>query len=474
MSFTMSQVAFDGDLAFLFGGKERGMKKFLQCVILLVLSSILVGNAYGRKIKVPKDYPTIQAAIDAASEGDIVEVSDGIYTGSGNKNLDFGGKDITLRSKNGPENCIIGKSGHTDGLHFYFHNGESKNAVVDGFTLRGYSIDTLGGIYILDSSPTIINLIIEDNHKQNGGGIYISNSSTIISDCIIRDNYGDTISGWGGGIYLSNSSVTMTNCVVENNVAGLAGGIYCRDSHLTLSDSTIIANSASEDYVGGIYLHSSTATIKNCRFSENQGSFYDSSGGAICMSGSDATITNSIFSGNIASVSGGRGGAIGINSSTATITNCTFTGNRTTEYLDGDGIEWDVGGAISIAYNSTAIITNSILWGDTAIADSEIWIDDTSSAAVYNCIIDQDGYAGANGNKREDPLFVDPGYWDDNGTPTDPEDDIWVEGDYHLTADSPAIDAGTKDAPELPKFDFEGDPRKKGGFPDIGADEFKK
>ena len=53
------------------------------------------------------DYPTIQAAINYAVNGDTVLVADGTYTGSGYRDIDFKGKSITLRSENGPENCII-------------------------------------------------------------------------------------------------------------------------------------------------------------------------------------------------------------------------------------------------------------------------------------------------------------------------------------------------------------------------------
>ena len=83
------------------------MKRRIFVSALCVLIGLWGCIAFGAEINVPADYPTIQAGIEAAENGDIVLVADGIYTGTGNKNIELQGKTITVKSLNGPENCVI-------------------------------------------------------------------------------------------------------------------------------------------------------------------------------------------------------------------------------------------------------------------------------------------------------------------------------------------------------------------------------
>ncbi|KKM02889.1 hypothetical protein LCGC14_1779920, partial [marine sediment metagenome] len=92
-------------------------------------------------LHVPGEYPTIQAAINAATTDNTVVVADGTYTGDGNRDIDFKGKIITVKSANGPQNCIIDCQGTKAEPHrgFYFHNAEDRYSVLDGFTItNGY------------------------------------------------------------------------------------------------------------------------------------------------------------------------------------------------------------------------------------------------------------------------------------------------------------------------------------------------
>ncbi|MBD3182185.1 T9SS type A sorting domain-containing protein [Candidatus Poribacteria bacterium] len=111
----------------------RSTKTFIA--MLLVLGICVFAQA--ATIRVPSNYTTIQAAINAARNGDLIIVADGIYKGENNKNLDFNGKVITVESENGPESTII--DCENNGRAFYFHSGENNESVVKGFTIMNGS-----------------------------------------------------------------------------------------------------------------------------------------------------------------------------------------------------------------------------------------------------------------------------------------------------------------------------------------------
>ncbi|HUS73026.1 MAG TPA: right-handed parallel beta-helix repeat-containing protein [Sedimentisphaerales bacterium] len=172
------------------------------------------------------DFNNIQAAINDANDGDTISVVDGTYTGQGNRDINFLGKAITVRSQNGPETCIIDCNGSEAQPHqgFYFHNGEGANSVLDGFTITN---GNMSGIRCYAVSPTIRNCIIT---KNTGGGIWCVHCYGVtITNCIITENLAIT----GGGIDCSFgmmgigfNDIIVTNCTFSTNTAEYGGAIY--------------------------------------------------------------------------------------------------------------------------------------------------------------------------------------------------------------------------------------------------------
>ena len=181
------------------------------------------GLAAADQLDVPGQYLTIQAAIDAARVGDTVVVADGVYTGPGNRDIRFLGKAITVRSENGPVNCIIDCQGTQQDPHrgFDFDGGETAETVLDGFTITngstppGAILDEFNGAGILfrDGSPTVKNCIITNNWAGCWGGAMccslFGDSNPTIINCTIADNYSNAEGAWVSWPSFSESVSSM-------------------------------------------------------------------------------------------------------------------------------------------------------------------------------------------------------------------------------------------------------------------------
>jgi len=457
-------------------GAMRSKAYSLRCPLphIFILALILFPtSAFSATIHVPTDQPTIQAGIDAASDGDTVLAADGTYTGAGNKNLDFKGKAITVRSKNGPEKTIVDCEG--DGRGFYFHTGEQQDSVVSGFTVKnGRGIlegpglfNHGGGIFCENSSPTIDDCIITENSSDYGFGISITGGSPSISNCTITGNYSIASIGIGGGIYLAETSALINNCTITGNQEG---GIYSQGGSPTVINCTITGNwvSGTPSYGGGISSYNSSILISDCLVKNNSGGF----GGGISFRGGSPSITRSSIIENystlIKSSGGGGGGGIYCGSdlyfdpTNAIISNCVISGNTAGH---GGGISCDDGSATiinstisgnsasqsssgAVYTNSSTNIINSILWSNSP---DEIYADNSNPIAKYSLI---KGGWGDIGNIDLNPAFVDP-----------------TIGDYRLKNYSPCIGAGTPMGAS--NTDIEGNPipNPPDSNPDMGAHE---
>jgi len=136
-------------------------------------AAALAAPALAGTILVPQQHATIQAAVNAAANGDTVIVADGVYAGPGNRNIDLLGKAITVRSASGPAACTIDASGDPaeERTGFMLNGVQSAQAVIDGFTVTGGDQFNGGGIYIGGGSPTVQNCVFTGNHADCWGGV---------------------------------------------------------------------------------------------------------------------------------------------------------------------------------------------------------------------------------------------------------------------------------------------------------------
>jgi hypothetical protein len=220
----------------------------------------------------PADFNTIQAAIDDSNDGDTIVAADGTYTGEGNRDIGFLGKTITVRSENGPENCIIDVNASQSDWHnaFYLYEGENKRSTIDGFTITGGYTYQGGGIQCSNSSPTIKNCIITKNIAGWGGGIMLSESNTSVINCIISNN--EVWDGGGGIFNRYYSTSTINSCTITGNKAAFIGGILCYRSKASVNNCMLRANRSW--YESEVRLHDSSISISYCDITGGESSVY--------------------------------------------------------------------------------------------------------------------------------------------------------------------------------------------------------
>ncbi len=221
---------------------------------------------------------------------------------------------------------------------------------------------------------------------------------------------GDAVLGrHGGGIFVTDSTVTLRRLRVAANTADLyGGGIYCWDSTVTLARSIIEENDADDG--GGVNAdHNTQLIVDQCRFLGNRADYYG--GGLRVYDHSSAAITSSLFAQNQVDYSYG-GAIVNWNATDLTLINCTFAAN--------DGA--DGGGAIYNLSANSCTVRNSILWGNTP----EALLDVNTTVVLTSTIMQDSGWAGANGNLGVDPQLL-PSYEQGASSPViDTADDAFA------------------------------------------------
>ena len=390
-------------------------------------------------------YSSVQAAVDAASDGDVIKVAAGSYT------------DVHVR----PRNDVT-----TTGLVTQVVYISKTVTIQGGYTATNWTtpdpqanLTTLDAqrqgrvIYITgDIHPTIEGLRITggDAHGlggvpwgwDTGGGVYVITATAVISNNHVFSNTCSSPLSLGGGMSLWSSAATISGNAFDFNTVGFGGGGLYQAWNSPVIDGNVFAYNTATTGGGGIWISGSEGTFEGNIVTSNTA---DIGGGLTSEIGSEMLINNIIADNHVSTA----GGGLWVYGSSPQLLHNTIARNS-----GGDGsgvylsqVEWM--GPI----NSTATFTNTILashtvgisvtGGNTVTANGVLWYDTpiTVSKSITAVVTVLNQHTG-------DPAFGPDG--------------------YHLMAGSAAMDKGI-DAGIT--SDIDGEWRPAGAGHDLGADE---
>ena len=187
----------------------------LVAVAAIRYSSLIEASAQRRETISVEPGESIQAAIDAANDGDTIELAAGEYT----ERIDFHGKAVRLVGSG--ETTVIRGTGR--GPVVRFSSREGAGSVLDSLVVTGGVASRGGGIFIRDASPTVVRTIVSENRaEQQGSAIYIGgNASPLIYNNLIIYNTNDG-SGDPHAVEIVDASPwIVNNTIVRSDSNGL-------------------------------------------------------------------------------------------------------------------------------------------------------------------------------------------------------------------------------------------------------------
>ncbi len=463
---------------------------------------------------------SIQAAVDAASDGDVIKVAEGTYTDvhvrSGITQVVYISKTVTLRGGytssewtmhdptahpttldaqgQGRVMVITGTSTATiEGLHITGGDATGLGALIWGG-------DAGGGVYVVGATPVLSHNVIYSNTSSTAGGDLDNGGGvcTLNSDAKFYANtiYSNTAGQFGGGMFLVYGAPLLSQNIITGNIADYyGGGLFLDWSSATLNDN-VIAGNEGRQRGGGLYLASGAPTLGGNTISDNEA--WD--GGGLYLEGGNAQLSGNTITANRTNYGGGglflvyatplmngdvisgniahRGGGLYIWESSPTLTNTVVSDNEITG-ATGKGAGLYLEKSLGVRMLHTTIARNTGGDGSGVCVTDDGWGPTYRSAVTMtNTILTGHtvgitASTGCTATLNATLWHANGDDWDGAGTVNHLNDHngdpAFAADGYHLTPGSAAIDEGVNAGVTT---DLDGESRPADAGYDLGADEF--
>jgi predicted outer membrane repeat protein len=376
---------------------------------------------------------SLQTAIDNASEGDLIKMAGGTYTGvttrAGQVQMGYINKTLTIQGgyyRYTTDNSVTEGNytandwevpfpdtnptildGGSAGRVLYIvdekrvdedGNPIKVEPIISGISIKngnsnglkgpqGNQFDAGGAIYLDNTKITISNVDISNSTADYGGAVYMISSTLTLSDVVVKNN---TANERGGGFYLETSNdVIISNIVIESNKAPRGGGLYLDRSAANIVLNQIRSNGDSATTLegGGIYLDNSPANVISNTITANNAA----NGAGFYATLSDASFQGNTITNNKAlnnSVGNGRGGGCYVGPGSTNVINNLIQGNQAI-----------LGAGCFLNESAAPFANNQVLQNIATTSGGGFYVRNSSSASLQQNTVDSNR---ANGTTTDD------------------------------------------------------------------------